>query len=191
MRVCIDPGHGGNDPGAVGRQPYRLREKTVTLAVGLALAEAVARRGWDAVSTRLQDRTIGLGARAAFANRYRADVFVSLHANAAATPAVEGMEIYHFAAAAQGRSIAFHVLDRLLARFPDHTSRGVKEANFTVLRLTRMPAVLVEAEFLTNPRQLEFLADAANQAAIAEAIAEGLAVAVDGPFQHVLPAPLG
>ena len=191
MRVCIDPGHGGNDPGAVGREPYALREKTVTLAIGRLLAAAVRRREWDPVVTRLRDRSVGLAARAGFANRYRADLFVSVHANAAALPTVEGMEVYHFPAAAQGRSIAFHVLDRMLARFPDHTSRGVKEANFAVLRLTRMPAVLVEAEFVTSPRQLPFLADGANQRGLAEAIVEGLAASLDGPFQHVLPPPLG
>ena len=186
MRVCIDPGHGGSDPGAIGREPLLLREKTVTLAIGLALAEAVKRHGWETVTTRLRDRSVSLAARAAFANRYRADVFVSVHANAAASPAVEGVEVYHFPAAARSRSIALHVLDRLLLRFTGHTSRGVKEANFAVLRLTRMPAVLVECEFLTHPRQLEFLADPGNQSGLAEAIAEGLAAAVDGPFQHVL-----
>jgi N-acetylmuramoyl-L-alanine amidase len=128
--------------------------------------------------------------RATFANRHRAELFVSVHANAAASPTVEGIEVYHYPGSVRGRSIALHVLDRLLLRFPDHLSRGVKEANFAVLRLTRMPAVLVECEFLTHPRQLEFLADADNQAGLAEAVAEGLAAAVHGPFQHVLLPPV-
>jgi N-acetylmuramoyl-L-alanine amidase len=187
MRVVIDPGHGGSDPGAIGLQPYRLEEKRVTLAIAKLLMPAVAARGWEPLITRHRDRTLSLASRAAFANRLGADLFVSIHANAAATPVAEGIEVYHFPESAKGRSIAFHVLDRLLLRFPGHRNRGVKEANFAVLRQTRMPAVLVECEFLTHPRQLEFLADPDNQAGLAEAIAEGLVAAVDTVYQHTLP----
>jgi N-acetylmuramoyl-L-alanine amidase len=187
MRVVIDPGHGGSDPGAVGLEPYRLEEKRVTLAVAKLLVAAVAERGWAPLLTRHRDRTLSLASRAAFANRMRAQLFVSVHANAAASAAAEGMEVYHFPDSAKGRTIAFHVLDRMLLRFPGHRNRGVKEANFAVLRLTRMPAILVECEFLTHPRQLEFLAARENQAGLAEAIAEGLAAAVDTAYQHTLP----
>ena len=187
MRVCIDAGHGGHDAGAVGEEPRRLAEKTVNLAVALRLAAAVESHGWEALQTRLVDRTLALHSRAAFANRYQADLFVSVHCNAAATPAPEGIEVYHFPGSVRGRSIALHVFDRLLLRFPDHHARGVKEANFAVLRLTRMPAILVECEFLTNPRQLELLAAPENQEALAAAIADGLVAAVDTSFQHTLP----
>jgi N-acetylmuramoyl-L-alanine amidase len=187
MRVCIDPGHGGSDPGAVGRDPFTLAEKKVVLGVGTLLAAAVESLGWTALMTRRRDRAVSLAGRAAFANRYRADLFVSVHANAAASPVAEGIEVFHFPESARGRSVAFHVLDRLLKRFPDHRSRGIKEANFAVLRLTAMPAILVECEFLTHPRQLEFLADEGNQAALADAISEGLAAAAETSFQHRLP----
>ncbi len=63
----------------------------------------------------------------------------------------------------------------LAAAFPDHRMRGVKEANFAVLRLTRMPAVLVECEFITHPVQLAFLDDAASQIALSVALADGIA----------------
>ena len=62
----------------------------------------------------------------------------------------------------------------MLAAFPDHDNRGVREADFTVLRETAMPAVLIETEFLTNPSQLRFLADPRNQHRMAQAIAEGV-----------------
>jgi N-acetylmuramoyl-L-alanine amidase len=188
MRLCIDPGHGGSDGGAEGRQPSRLREKDVNLAVGLALAHECERRGWEPLVTRLQDRTLSLGSRAAFANRLKADLFVSVHCNAAAAPTVEGMEVFHFPGSAEGRWLALHVLERLLVRFPGHQARGVKEADFAVLRRTRMPSILVECEFITCPKQLAFLAVPANQAALAEAIADGLAGAIGDPFQQMLPA---
>jgi N-acetylmuramoyl-L-alanine amidase len=84
------------------------------------------------------------------------------------------MEIFHFPGSTAGRNAAQVILRRMLRSFPDHKNRGVKEANFTVLRLTRMPAVLVECEFLTNPRQLVFLADQGNQDGLADAIGRGI-----------------
>ncbi|MGH7556419.1 MAG: N-acetylmuramoyl-L-alanine amidase [Gemmatimonadota bacterium] len=174
MKICVDAGHGGVDPGAVGRQPFRLEEKDVTLAVAFLLEEELAVRGHDVVMPRRQDRTLASLPRAEFANRFEADLFVSLHANAAASERVEGMEIFHFPGSRAGRQAAASILTRMLATFPDHENRGVKEADFTVLRETAMPAVLVELEFLTNPAQLRFLADAKNQRGLARAFAEGI-----------------
>ena len=187
MRICLDPGHGGDDPGAVGRDPRELLEKDVNLELARRLEEEIVCHGWDAVVTRRQDRTLALDARAAFANRYEADLFVSLHANAAAVPEAEGMEVFYFPGSMRGRSLALHVLDRLLCHFPGHRNRGVKTANFTVLRRTVMPAILVEHEFLTNPRQLEFLADPGHQEELARAVFEGILAAVEGPYQTTVP----
>lgn len=173
MRVCVDAGHGGRDPGAIGRQPFELAEKEVTLAVALLLEQEFGARGLDAVMTRRCDRTLSLAARAAFANRLKADLFVSVHANAAASPEAQGMEVFHFPGSASGHLLAGEIL-RSLLRLEGHRDRGVKEANFAVLRLTRMPAVLVECEFLTHPDGLAFLADPEGQQALAECIADGI-----------------
>ena len=86
----------------------------------------------------------------------------------------EGMEVFTFPGSVKGQQIAQAVLRSMLATCPGHKDRGVKEANFAVLRLTAMPAVLVECEFLTNPKQLSFLMDPANQRAIATAIGGGI-----------------
>lgn len=174
MRICIDPGHGGSDPGAIGLVPQRLEEKAFTLDVSLLLRQEIENLGHEVIMTRQHDQTRSLAARAAFANRFNADLFVSIHANAAANPAPEGIEVFHFAGSGSGNAFASRVLNSLVAEFPDHRNRGVKEANFAVLRLTSMPAILVECEFLTNPDQLLFLADPANQGRIAAAIARGI-----------------
>ena len=174
MKICIDAGHGGRDPGAIGTQPFPLKERDFTLQLALRLEDALEARGHEAIMVRRTDRTVGLAARAAFANRYGADLFISLHANAAATRAAEGMEVYHFPGSDQGRYYARQILENMMAAFPDHTNRGVKEANFAVLRLTRMPAVLIECEFITNPDQLIFLAEASNQEQLAAAIARAV-----------------
>jgi N-acetylmuramoyl-L-alanine amidase len=174
MKVCVDAGHGGSDPGAVGTDPFRLAEKEVTLQVSLLLEQELEQRGHQVLMTRRRDRTLGLLPRARFANRLRADLFVSIHANAAATASAEGIEVYHFPDSREGGRAAVAVLQSLVTAFPDHRNRGVKQANFAVLRETEMPAILIETEFITNPRQLEFLSDPESQEALGEAVADGL-----------------
>jgi N-acetylmuramoyl-L-alanine amidase len=174
MKLCIDAGHGGTDPGSSGPG---LVEKDFTLALALLLEEELESRGHWVVMSRRRDRTLALAARAAFANRLEADVFVSLHANAAGRPDVQGMEAFHFTGSAAGRTLGRSVLASMLAAFPGHRDRGVKPARFLVLRATRMPSILVECEFLTNPRQARFLAARANQLGLARAIAAGIEAA--------------
>ena len=171
MKICIDPGHGGTDIGAIGEQPFRLEEKDFNLSLALLLEEELEKRDHWVVVTRRRDRTLGLAPEANFANRLEADIFISVHANAASSPAVEGMEVYHFPGSSAGQVLANAVLESMIASFPSHNNRGVKEANFAVLRLTAMPAMVIETEFLTNPNQLRFLADPATQHRIAVAIA--------------------
>ncbi|HVS01130.1 MAG TPA: N-acetylmuramoyl-L-alanine amidase [Thermoanaerobaculia bacterium] len=177
MRICVDAGHGGRDPGAVGRDPFLLREKDFNLDLAERLEGHLRERGWHPLLTRRADRSLSPASRAAFANRLDADLFLSLHANAAAVPEAEGMEVFCFPGSRRGAVLGRQLLDHLLARFPGHRDRGVKEADFAVLRLTRMPAVLVEHEFLTNPSQLRFLAEPQTRDGIAAVLAAGVAAA--------------
>jgi len=174
MKVCVDAGHGGADPGAIGNEPRRLEEKDVTLTLAFLLEEELALRGHEVIMTRRQDRTLALDARAEFANRYEAELLLSLHCNAAADPRIEGMEVFHRPGSKAGREAGATILTHMLAAFPGHENRGVKEADFTVLRESTATGVLIEAEFLTNPAQLRFLGDAKNQRGLARAIAAGV-----------------
>jgi len=174
MKICIDPGHGGGDPGAIGTQPFELFEKDFNLSLALLLEEELESGGYWTIMTRRRDRSLSRAARADFSNRLEADLFVSIHANAAKTSTVEGMEVYCFPGSATGESAATQVLNEMITMFPDHRNRGVKEANLDVLRLTEMTAILIESEFLTHPGQLEFLADPQNQRKLALAISEGI-----------------
>jgi N-acetylmuramoyl-L-alanine amidase len=91
--VVLDPGHGGNDPGAIG--VGGLREKDVTLRLGLMLARKLEARGFSVVMTRNGDRTLSLEERTAIAEASGADLFVSLHANAARRRSLSGIETYY------------------------------------------------------------------------------------------------
>jgi len=88
----LDPGHGGNDPGATG--PTGLKEKDVTLAIAHRIAPVLARQGVEVTLTRDDDRYVTLEERTARANAYGADLFVSIHCNAAEKPGRKGVETY-------------------------------------------------------------------------------------------------
>ena len=123
MKACVDPGHGGADPGAVGTTPFRLEEKVVNLDTALLLEGELESRGHWVVMTRRQDRSVGLEARASFANRLAAELFVSVHANAAAVVSVQGMEVFHFPGTAESGRYGDAVLRSMLAAFPGHVDR--------------------------------------------------------------------
>lgn len=91
-RVVVDAGHGGSDPGAIGRG--RLREKDVTLRLARALRRELEASGFEVVLTREGDRTLSLLERTALAEGARGDLFVSLHANATSNRSAEGVEVY-------------------------------------------------------------------------------------------------
>lgn len=174
MKICLDPGHGGRDPGAIGTVPFTLEEKEVNLSIANYLEEKLESLVHWVSMTRRRDVFVGLEARANFANRLEADLFVSLHANSNESP-TSGIEVYHYVNSEQGKIIAESILTSLIASFPDHKNRGNKPSGeLVVLKKTKMPAALVEVEFLSNPEQLQFLSDENNREGLAEAIATGI-----------------
>jgi len=171
--LAIDAGHGGNDSGAVNQQ-IGINEKTITLAISQKLKKVLEDRGHQVRMTRSEDIFIELTRRAEIANTAGTDIFVSIHCNSADNSIATGIETYHHTNATTGRVLATKIHEKLIAAFPSHTNRGVKSANFVVLRETQMPACLVETEFISNNQQAQFLKDPANQQKIATAIAEGI-----------------
>ena len=155
VRVVIDPGHGGIDPGAVGNG---LVEKEINLAVGLRLRELLeldtldmAGGGeWEVLMTREDDSSVSLAARTALANNWPADRFVSIHNNAFTSSAANGTETFSFAEGTTSANLRDRIQEEMLAAL-GLFDRGSKTADFFVLRETNMPAALSEGGFLTNP----------------------------------------
>jgi N-acetylmuramoyl-L-alanine amidase len=172
--IVIDPGHGGNDSGAEN-QVVGINEKTVTLAIAKKLQAILEQRGHHPLLTRDQDVFVELSRRAEIANQAGADIFVSIHCNSATNSSANGIETYHHPTSANGKALATNLQNALMAAFSSHQNRGVKAADFLVLRETQMPACLVETEFISNNQQAQFLKNSANQEKIATAIAEGIA----------------
>ncbi|WP_041315615.1 N-acetylmuramoyl-L-alanine amidase [Heliomicrobium modesticaldum] len=195
MKVIIDPGHGGFDPGALG--PTGLREADVNLAVAKRVANLLS-PSVQAVLTRDGDTSPGtdvntdLQNRATVANGARADYFVSIHCNAADNAAANGTEVYCYKFGGKGEQLA-RTIARFLVPALGLRDRGVKEANFYVLRQTVMPAVLIELAFITNRVEESLLRSPLFQAKAAEAIARGIGafLGIGDPVDGGNEAPLG
>lgn len=153
MRVCIDAGHGGGDPGATFQG---LKEKDITLVVSTYLDEMLSPSVIDTCLTRPTDQFIGLAARSAFSDSMNADLFLSIHTNADpdddTDPALEarGGEVWINPGSVKGRKFAEFIQHALLIEFPDEPFRGIKERGLYVLRHTLAPAALVEIAFIDN-----------------------------------------
>lgn len=169
--VAVDAGHGGDDPGAVG--PSGLREKDVTLDVAWRLAARLLDVGARVGLTRDGDVYVDLYERARVANAWGADLFVSIHFNASTNRSVSGIETYYHPNKPDSRPLAEAIQRELVAALGG-PNRGVKTANFAVLRETAMPAVLVEANFISNPDVEAKLRTEEYRQRIADAIARGI-----------------
>ena len=145
--IVLDPGHGGSDPGAVG---CGLEEEDAVLDVALRTADLLRADGYTVHLTRSDDRFIGLSTRAAFANDRGANRFVSIHANAnAGTPATGTETFVYTSASSTSRTLGSRVQEEMIAAW-GLRDRGLKTANFAVLRQTSMPASLSEMGFINN-----------------------------------------
>ncbi len=168
-RVTLDPGHGGEDPGTIGA--HGTREKDVTLQMALRLQRLMQTSGMDVMLTRTRDMQIQLHPRVDLGNAYDSDVFISIHANHTDDPGIAGIETYYF----QPRSLPLaRAVHRRLVRELGRPDRGIRRNNFVVVKYNRMPAVLVEIGYLSNPGEEKLLTTARYQQQAAEAILGGV-----------------
>jgi N-acetylmuramoyl-L-alanine amidase len=173
MKICIDPGHSGPlEPGACAGG---FSEATLVMAISRFLQQELQQRGHAVLLTRdgpaADDE---LAWRATLSNDWGADLFLCIHCNSAVRIEAEGTEVYHYPGSEAGerlaRAIQFRICDALLTE-----DRGVKQADFQVLRETVCPAVLIECGFISNPIDRGMLTDPLEQWRLGAAIA----VAVD------------
>lgn len=169
MKVFLDAGHGGKDPGALGNG---MQEKNITLPVTLEIGEILKRHGVTVGYTRTTDTFMELSDRANKANNFGADIFVSIHCNAFNNSSAKGVETYSHIGSVKGSRLAQSIQNSILSSKLYTVNRGTKTANFAVLRLTKMPAALVEMAFITNGEDANILKNRQNELAIA--IAKGI-----------------
>lgn len=173
--VAIDAGHGGKDTGAIG--PSGVQEKDVVLAIARKLAGFIrAEPGMRAVMVRDGDQYVGLRRRIEIARRAGADLLVSLHADAHASPAATGSSVftpYRRAPLEASDLAAAKVLRELRKNFQVHHKR-VQKAGFMVLKCVDVPSLLVETAFISNPEEERNLQKARHQQRLARSVFYGI-----------------
>ena len=179
-RVAIDPGHGDYDPGAIG--VGGVLEKDIVLEIAkLVYLKSLAYPQLEIRLTRRDDTFVSLADRIGAANRWQADVYVSIHANSYSDESVSGIETMIDNSEIWGSAshrLAESLQERLV-RVSGRVDRGVKHATL-YLRSAQMPAALVELGFLTNPAEADALQRLSHQTALAEAILAGIVRFLDG-----------
>ena len=175
--VVLDPGHGGNDPGAIG--PDGTQEKDINLDVGLRIARRLKDKGIKLIMTRDRDYYISLQNRVAAAVHNYADLFISIHANSAYRKGASGIEIFYPEKRdylspvdlLNGIRLAQNIDNALRERLHIE-SRGIKSGDYHVLRNTGCPALLIEVGFLTNTEDLVLLKKHSVRDIIADVLAD-------------------
>ena len=171
--VVIDPGHGGNDPGAIGIGG--IRETDVVLEVSNIVKKLLSEKGVKTRLTRINEVDLDLPPRVSFANKMDADIFVSIHANASRGKRrdINGLETFYYRGW-RGRLLAKRIQKQILRVSPGSPDRGVKQGRFYVIKNTKMPAVLVEIGFLTGRLDARRLEKTAHRKRLAFAITKGI-----------------
>ena len=178
-KFTLDAGHGGKDPGAVGING--LHEADVALDVTRRLGALLAAAGMAVHFTRTDDRFLELYERADLANAEGSDFFISIHCNSSSNKGASGFEVFTAPGQNDGDELATFLFVDYARAFPNKLKRiddkdgdPDKEANFAVLRRTKMPAVLFELDFISSPSVEKWLGEPANRAAMAEALCDGV-----------------
>lgn len=175
--IVIDPGHGGSDPGAC---KFGYKEKDMTLDISKRLAALLARRGWKVILTRYNDSDVTypgspdadeLQARCDVANKHKAALFVSIHCNASVSSELKGSS-YHWYKS-MDREVAYALCGSLGPNIGT-VDKGPRKDRFFVLSHTRVPSVLVECAFMTNPSDIKILASAKYRQKIAKRLAASI-----------------
>ena len=174
-RIIIDVGHGGKDAGAIGIN--KIQEKDIVLDIANAILKLNKELGkpLDIYLTRYKDTLISLSDRIRLAKILKADLFVSLHCNHSDNPNARGIEVYASKKQAKYSKESVFVgyqIEKMLCTAIGYESRGVKFANFQVLRETVgfCPSVLLELGFLSNKDEGTYISNATNIQFAANAI---------------------
>lgn len=180
--VFLDPGHGGKQPGASNKE-LSLIEKELNLEVSLRLKELMEQAGWKVVLSREKDEELSLPGRSELANRSGAEIFISIHFNAALNPEAQGLETYVLVPAseplpgngqdAQNLQLAW-ALQKSLVDSMKWKDRGVRRARFMVLRDLQIPGVLVELGFISNEQEAGLIGKEETRQQLAQALWQGL-----------------
>ena len=172
LKVCIDAGHGGQDPGAVNGSKH---EAVATLAIAKKVGAILKAKGCQIKYTRTKDKSLTLQERCDISNAFDADVFVSIHLNAATNKEAAGIETWRHRNVGSKTKLLADKVQTELVRVLGWRNRGIKETtSLYVLKKTNASAVLVECGFISNNEEARLLFIERYQDKLAQAIADGV-----------------
>ncbi|MBQ4110358.1 MAG: N-acetylmuramoyl-L-alanine amidase [Clostridia bacterium] len=181
--VVLDPGHGGSDPGAIGKDAFGnevLQEKDPNLAIALIVEQRLLNAGVTVYMTRKDDTYVTLSGRYNYANGKNADLFCSIHNNASENFDLSGtMTMYAYDEAKEGYTIsgkeyASIMQKHMVKALGSKDLKARKNSALAVVRGTNMPAVITESLFVSNEGDRNRLLDSNTLSVIANAIADGI-----------------
>lgn len=182
--IVIDPGHGGADPGA---QNSGLKEKDINLDISIRLRENLESKGCMVILTREVDKdfylpgfALGriakraeLDKRINMATENNADLFISVHTNSFPRPNSYGMETYYHLQSSPGKVLAERI-QKQLTQLQSDNKRKSKAGDYYLINQSKIPAVIVEVGFISNPRERNLLLSNNYRDSIADAIGIGI-----------------
>jgi len=177
--ICLDPGHGGDDPGAIG--PSGTLEKDNNLAIALLLRDLLESNGGTVILTRDTDRNVStshsstsaeLAARVAIATDGNVDIFISIHNDSFTSKEAMGTTTFHYGDA-DSIKLANFVQKNLVTELGTK-DRSARFGSFYVIRYTKMVGILVEVAFISNPEEEVLLSSTDGRAKIAESLFQGI-----------------
>ena len=182
--VCIDSGHGGNDPGKIG--VAGTKEKEVNLTIALKLKKHLERQNIRVIMTRTDDRNLAdanatnekiadMKQRVAKMNSEQPDAVISIHQNSYTDSSVKGAQVFYYEGSVEGKKLAEAVQNSLNQNLEVDRPREVKgNTSYYLLKRSSGPLVIVECGFLTNPEEAQKLQTKEYQQKVAGAVTEGI-----------------
>ena len=169
-KVFIDPGHGGVDNGAVQNG---VLEDEINLQISKKIEAKLKAKGVEVKMSRYDDTYLSLTDRTYMANKEGSDVFVSIHQNSATNSSAKGIETYYYSTRQDSKELATDIQNDLI-QATNATDRGVKTANYAVIKTASMSSSLVECGFISNPTEAQNLSSSSYQDKVAEGIVNGI-----------------
>lgn len=193
--IVIDPGHGGVDGGAVGRDPERTAEKTIALSVAKIIRDYAEQAGAVVYLTRESDTDLadeqlrGLSNRKSqdirrrleFIHDKEADLFVSIHLNSLPSTKTRGAQTFFYPRFPENKHLANMIQEELIRNLENTNRTPLQLNNVYLLKYAKVPGALVEIGFLSNEEELELLKQPSYQRKVAASIYQGILRYVDEP----------
>lgn len=164
--IVLDPGHGGGDQGAASGTRYKSLEKVYTLKTGLELKKKLEQEGATVKMTRDNDNYVKLKDR-----NLKGDAFISLHNDALESPEANGATVYWYKKKQEDLA---QVLSMSIQKKGLLSPKGARQENYQVLRQSKIPAVLIELGYISNPTDEMMIRDKLHRQILEQSIVDGL-----------------